>query len=56
MQTQKALLEQIKADKGANMSRTERWMEWGAKNKYSIVAGSWAVSIAVAFAIVRRNR
>jgi len=38
------------------MSRTERWMEWGAKNKYSIVAGSWAVSIAVAFALVRRNR
>lgn len=37
-------------------TKTERWVEWGQENKYSIVTGSWAVSIAVAFALVSRNR
>lgn len=31
-------------------------MEWAQDNKYSIVASSWAISIAVAFALVSRNR
>src|SRR4051812_21021740 len=49
---QQAYLQKLDASK----SQTERWMEWAQENKYSIVAGSWAVSIAVAFALVSRNR
>lgn len=40
----------------ANKSTSQRWIEWGQQNKYSIVLGSWVVSIAASLAIVSRNR
>ncbi|KAF1347153.1 hypothetical protein BDV97DRAFT_401017 [Delphinella strobiligena] len=40
----------------ANKSTTQRWIDWGQQNKYSIVLGSWVLSIAASLAIVSRNR
>jgi hypothetical protein len=34
---------------------SKRAMEWGNKNRYSIVFGSWVASITAAFGIVGRN-
>ncbi|KAG9773082.1 hypothetical protein KCU88_g5931, partial [Aureobasidium melanogenum] len=38
-----------------NKTFTERAMDFGRKERYKIVAGSWLASIAAAFAIVNRN-
>ena len=50
-QKQQKLLQKLEASK----TKSEQWIEWAQENKYGIVAGSWAVSIAVAFALVSRN-
>ncbi|KAL1311864.1 hypothetical protein AAFC00_001936 [Neodothiora populina] len=43
---------QLKAQK----TPTERWQDWAQQNKYSIVLGSWVVSMAAALAVVSKNR
>ncbi|ROT39679.1 hypothetical protein SODALDRAFT_273779 [Sodiomyces alkalinus F11] len=39
----------------AHETTSSRLMEWGRRNRYSIVFGSWIASMAVAFAIVSRQ-
>lgn len=34
----------------------QRFMEWGRRNRYGLVVGSWAASMVAALAIVGRNR
>ncbi|RVX69010.1 hypothetical protein B0A52_08077 [Exophiala mesophila] len=40
----------------ANRTFTEKAMEFGRRERYKIVAGSWVASMAAAFAIVNRNK
>jgi len=37
-------------------SAGQRFVDWGRRNRYSIVMGSWVASMAAALAIVGRNR
>lgn len=39
-----------------NKTTLERAKEWGSKNRYGIVFGSWVASMGAAFAIVSRDR
>ena len=39
-----------------NQSAYESFMKWGKENRYSIVFGSWVASMAVAMAIVNRQK
>lgn len=36
-------------------SSTQRMMDWGRRNRYSIVGGSWVASMAIALGLVGRN-
>ncbi len=40
----------------ANKTFTERAMDFGRKERYKIVGGSWIASMAAAFALVNRNK
>ncbi len=40
----------------AGKSFTERAMEWGKKERYKIVGGSWIASIGAAWVLVNRNK
>lgn len=40
----------------ASAGQTQRLMEWGRHNRYSIVFGSWLAAMGVAGALVSRNR
>jgi len=44
------------AEEVAGKSWTERAMDFGRKERYKIVGGSWLASIVAAFAIVNRNK
>lgn len=48
---QQTLQEQLESQKPFS----QRAMDWGNKNRYSIVFGSWVASITAAFGIVGRN-
>lgn len=39
----------------ASKSTTERMMDWGRENRYSIVGGSWVASMGIALALVGRD-
>ncbi|KAL9104885.1 MAG: hypothetical protein Q9163_000202 [Psora crenata] len=39
----------------AQKSRYERFMSWGKENRYSIVGGSWVLSMALALGLTGRN-
>ena len=44
------------ADEHAGMSFTQRALEWGRRERYKIVGGSWIASMATAWALVNRNQ
>jgi len=43
------------AERVAALSGTEKWKDWAANRRYSIVGASWALSMALAFGLVMRN-
>lgn len=47
---------ELKEAERANMTFTQKAMEFGRKERYKIVGGSWVASMAAAFAIVNRNK
>ncbi|KIW12038.1 hypothetical protein PV08_09312 [Exophiala spinifera] len=47
--------EREKAER-ANKTFTERAMDFGRRERYKIVAGSWIASMGIAFAMVNRNK
>ena len=38
------------------LSSKEKFRDWAMRNQYKIILGSWAASMAIAGAIVMRNR
>ncbi|KIX09732.1 uncharacterized protein Z518_00813 [Rhinocladiella mackenziei CBS 650.93] len=55
MQYRQREAEKLEAEK-AGKTWTERAMDFGRKERYKIVAGSWVASMAAAFAMVNRNK
>ena len=47
--------ERQSAEARARMSSYEKAMDWGKKNRYSIVGASWVASMAIALGIVGRS-
>jgi hypothetical protein len=47
---------QLRAEEMSGKSWTERAIDFGRKERYKIVGGSWLASIIAAFAIVNRNK
>ncbi|KAL1879329.1 hypothetical protein VTK73DRAFT_7166 [Phialemonium thermophilum] len=50
-ETQRAI-EEVKASESA----TQKFMDWGRENRYTIVGVSWLAAISIAMAIVSRNK
>lgn len=40
----------------AQETSTQRFLEWGRRNRYSIVFGAWVASMGIALGLVSRNR
>jgi len=49
-------LQKREQERVAKMSDKEQWLHWASQRRYSIVGASWALSMAIAFGVVMRNR
>ena len=47
--------ERVRLEEQAKKSSYERFMDWGKANRYSIVGGSWVLSMGLALGIVGRS-